>query len=87
MSIKLQNRKAAEAKLGSFVESLSLPPALVQAIVQGDVDEGFRVRTNTWEILRLLQYLSGAQGAGLTLIITAHLSLCLQFAAWPVHVG
>ena len=44
MSIKLQNRKAAEAKLGSFVESLSLPPALVQAIVQGDVDEGFRVR-------------------------------------------
>ena len=47
MSIKLQNRKAAEAKLGSFVESLSLPPALVQAIVQGDVDEGFRVRPST----------------------------------------
>ena len=44
MSIKLQNRKAAEAKLGSFVECLSLPPALVQAIVQGEVDEGFRVR-------------------------------------------
>ncbi len=37
MSIKLRNRKAAEAQLGQFVEDISLPPKLISAIVDGEV--------------------------------------------------
>ena len=37
MSIKLRNRKTAEAQLGQFVEDLSLPPKLISAIVDGEV--------------------------------------------------
>jgi len=41
MSIKLRNRKAAEAQLGQFVEDMSLPPKLVGAIVDGEVNETY----------------------------------------------
>ena len=37
MSIKLRNRKTAEAQLGQFVEDISLPPKLISAIVDGEV--------------------------------------------------
>jgi hypothetical protein len=37
MSIKLRNRKSAEAQLGQFVEDISLPPKLISAIVDGEV--------------------------------------------------
>ena len=37
MSLKLRNRKAAEAQLGQFVEDISLPPKLISAIVEGEV--------------------------------------------------
>ena len=40
MSIKLRNRKAAEAQLGQFVEDISLPPKLISAIVDGEVRGG-----------------------------------------------
>ena len=36
MSLKLRNRKAAEAQLGQFVEDISLPPRLISAIVEGE---------------------------------------------------
>jgi Vps52 / Sac2 family len=39
MSLKLRNRKAAEAQLGQFVEDISLPPKLISAIVEGEVRE------------------------------------------------
>ena len=39
MSIKLRNRKTAEAQLGQFVEDISLPPKLISAIVDGEVSE------------------------------------------------
>jgi hypothetical protein len=37
MSLKLRNRKAAEAQLGQFVEDISLAPKLISAIVDGEV--------------------------------------------------
>lgn len=37
MSMKLRNRKAAEAQLGQFVEDISVPPKLISAIVDGEV--------------------------------------------------
>lgn len=36
MSLKLRNRKAAEAQLGQFVEDISLAPKLISAIVEGE---------------------------------------------------
>jgi hypothetical protein len=46
MSIKLRNRKAAEAQLGQFVEDISLPPKLISAIVDGEVrHSGYDPRT------------------------------------------
>ena len=44
MSVRLQNRKAAEGRLGAFVDALAVPPSLIQGVLQGDIDEGFRVR-------------------------------------------
>ena len=37
MSLKLRNRKAAEAQLGQFVEDISIPPKLISAVVDGEV--------------------------------------------------
>lgn len=44
MSIRLRNRKAAEAKLGSFLDNLVLPPALIDGILLAPPDAGFAVR-------------------------------------------
>ncbi|KAK9838884.1 hypothetical protein WJX74_005159 [Apatococcus lobatus] len=42
MSVKLKNRRAAEGRLGGFIEALALPPALVEGIMQSDVNETFQ---------------------------------------------
>jgi len=41
MSLKLRNRKAAEAQLGQFVEDISLAPKLISAIVEGETNEAY----------------------------------------------
>ena len=41
MSIKLRNRKAAEVRLGTFVETLTVPPELIRAVVEDDVSEDY----------------------------------------------
>lgn len=43
MSIKLRNRKAAEQKLGTFLDNLAITPALIEGIVQKEVDEDYQV--------------------------------------------
>ena len=43
MSVRLRNRKAAEAKLGAFLGSLALPPALIDGILLAAPNEGFAV--------------------------------------------
>ena len=48
MSIKLRNRKTAEAQLGQFVEDISLPPKLISAIVDGEVSRPQRLRSNAF---------------------------------------
>ena len=50
MSLKLRNRTAAETKLAAFVQALAVPPALIDAIIQQPVDEGFRVREGWTEM-------------------------------------
>jgi hypothetical protein len=44
MSVRLRNRKAAEAKLGAFLDSLALPPALIDGVLLATPDGGFAVR-------------------------------------------
>ena len=44
MIVKLKNRRAAEGRLGGFIEALALPPALVVGIMQSEVNETFQVR-------------------------------------------
>ncbi len=39
MSIKLKNRKGTEQKLSNFIESVAIPPALIDGILQTKVDE------------------------------------------------
>mmetsp|Transcript_8066 Transcript_8066/g.15255 ORF Transcript_8066/g.15255 Transcript_8066/m.15255 type:complete len:644 (-) Transcript_8066:844-2775(-) len=41
MSVKLNNRKLAEAELGSFVEKITVPPALVTDILDAEVNEAY----------------------------------------------
>ncbi|DBA84296.1 TPA: hypothetical protein ACH3X2_006350 [Trebouxia sp. C0005] len=41
MSIKLKNRKGTEQKLSNFIESVAIPPALIDGILQTEVDETF----------------------------------------------
>ncbi|KAK9908133.1 hypothetical protein WJX75_003087 [Coccomyxa subellipsoidea] len=41
MSVRLRNRKAAEAKLGTFLDNLALPPALIDGILLAPPDAGF----------------------------------------------
>jgi hypothetical protein len=43
MSIRLRNRKAAEAKLGAFLDNLVLPPPLIDGILLAPPDAGFAV--------------------------------------------
>lgn len=46
MSVRLRNRKAAEAKLGTFLDNLVLPPALIDGILLAPPDAGFAVCIN-----------------------------------------
>ena len=41
MSIKLRNRKAAERRLGVFVEEITVPPELITSVLEEDVTEGY----------------------------------------------
>lgn len=41
MSAKLRNRRAAEAKLSLFLESLAFSPSMPEVICDGDVDDAF----------------------------------------------
>eukprot|EP00958_Prasinococcus_capsulatus_P017996 scaffold2075_cov444-Prasinococcus_capsulatus_cf.AAC.4 len=41
MSVKLRNRKAAEVKLGKFIEDLVIPPDLIRGILESEVTEDF----------------------------------------------
>ena len=43
MSVKLKNRKAAEQKLGTFLDSLAITGPLIEGIVQREVDEDYQV--------------------------------------------
>ena len=45
MSLRLRNRKAAEARLGTFLDNLALPPALIDGVLLAAPDGGFAVGT------------------------------------------
>ena len=47
MSIKLRNRKAAERRLGTFVEDITVPPDLIAAVLDDPVTESFLQRLVT----------------------------------------
>ena len=44
MSVRLRNRKAAEARLGAFLDNLALPPSLIDGVLLAPPDAGFAVR-------------------------------------------
>lgn len=44
MSVRLRNRKAAEARLGAFLDNLALPPSLIDGVLLAAPDAGFAVR-------------------------------------------
>lgn len=41
MSVKLKNRKGTEQKLSQFIESVAIPPALIEGVLQAEVDDTF----------------------------------------------
>ena len=41
LSVKLKNRKAAEAKLGELVEEIALPPELIDEILDAEVGDSY----------------------------------------------
>ena len=41
MNVKLRNRKAAEAQLSSFIEQIVVPPDLITAICESEVNEAY----------------------------------------------
>jgi len=43
MSVRLRNRKAAEARLGTFLDNLALPPSLIDGVLLAPPDAGFAV--------------------------------------------
>ena len=45
MSVRLRNRKAAEARLGAFLENVAIPPALIDGVLLAAPDAGFAVRS------------------------------------------
>lgn len=59
MSVKLKNRKAAEQKLGTFLDSLAITGPLIDGIVQREVDEDYQVRScctsQMYQLARLSQ--------------------------------
>ncbi len=44
MSVRLRNRKAAESRLGTFLDNLALPPSLIDGVLLAPPDAGFAVR-------------------------------------------
>ena len=40
---RLKNRKAAEQKLGAFLDNLAVPAGLIEGIVQREVDDDYQV--------------------------------------------
>lgn len=59
MSVRLRNRKAAEAKLGTFLDNLALPPALIDGILLAPPDAGFAVRTSSYMNYHKIDILNG----------------------------
>jgi len=49
MSVKLKNRKAAEQKLGAFLDNLAVPAGLIEGIVQRDVDDDYQVEARVYK--------------------------------------
>ncbi|CAL5229904.1 g13324 [Coccomyxa viridis] len=41
MSVRLRNRKAAESRLGTFLDNLALPPSLIDGVLLAPPDAGF----------------------------------------------
>eukprot|EP00803_Ostreobium_quekettii_P002813 evm.model.scf_2163.2 EVM.evm.TU.scf_2163.2 scf_2163:7928-8191(+) len=41
MSVKLKNRRAAEEKLGAFIERLAVPNDLIHGIIEAEVNEDY----------------------------------------------
>ena len=41
MNVKLRNRKAAESQLSSFIQHIVVPPDLISAICESDVNEAY----------------------------------------------
>ena len=75
MSIKLRNRKAAEQKLGTFLDNLAITPALIHGIAQQGVDEDYQVgshvsqgQTHVWEVVTGM--------TSLTLALMVNAALC-----------
>lgn len=61
LSVKLRNRRAAEAKLGELVEEIALPPELIDAILDAEVDEVYVDGLHT--LARKLDFVRGGGGA------------------------
>ena len=61
MSVKLKNRKGTEQKLSQFIESVAIPPALIEGIVQTEVDETFH--ENLLSLHRKLNFLEKNEAA------------------------
>lgn len=47
MSVRLRNRKAAEAKLGTFLENIALPPSIIDGILLAPPDASFAVSNSS----------------------------------------
>ena len=43
MSVRLRNRKAAEARLGAFLDNVAIPPSLIDGVLLAPPDAGFAV--------------------------------------------
>ena len=43
MSMRLRNRKAAEARLGAFLDNVAIPPSLIDGVLLAPPDAGFAV--------------------------------------------
>lgn len=57
MNISLNNRKAVEEKLGSFVDSIVLPPRLITGICEGEVNEAYLLYLT--ELNKKMTFVSG----------------------------
>ena len=81
MSVKLRNRKAAEQKLGAFLDNLAIPSGLIEGIVQGDVDESYQVPSS----LTSPESQPTRVGATVTSPAACGLHLCMLATCQSVH--